>query len=198
MPSSKKPAPAASKALLSAVEAIFRELDPLEPDTRQKVLASVYALLGTPGPIHSATAGVPARSTVQSPSASGTESSTEQAKRLSLVELVNEKKPSTNAQRLALFAYYREKVEGLPHFARADLKRYFPAARITPPANYDRDFNEAVKKGWIHEEDDQSYLTSRGMEAVIASFPGERRGDRPVRKKKGGRRKLRKPARSKR
>jgi hypothetical protein len=55
-----------------------------------------------------------------------------------------------------------------------------------------------VKKGWIHEEEDQSYLTSRGTEAVIASFPGERRGDRPVRKKKRVRRKVRKPARSKR
>jgi hypothetical protein len=196
MPPSKKPARAESKALLSAVDVIFRVLNPLEPDTRQKILASVYALLGTPGPVTVTTAAAPVRVNLQSPSASGAESSTD--KRLSLVELVTERKPSTNAQRLALFAFYREKVEGLPHFARGDLKRYFAVARIPPPANYDRDFNEAVKKGWIHEEEDQSYLTSRGTEAVIASFPGERRGDRPVRKKKGVRRKVRKPARSKR
>jgi hypothetical protein len=194
---SKKPTP--SKALLSAVETIFQELNPLEPDTRQKVLASVYALLGTPGPTAPPIATAPIRTPVQSPGASGADvPSTE--KRLSLVELVTDRKASTNAQRLALFAYYREKVEGQPHFARGDLKKYFSIARIPPPANYDRDFNEAVKRGWIHEEEDQSYLTSRGTEAVFASFQGERRGDHPVRKgkKKGGRRKGRKPARSKR
>lgn len=195
MPPSKKPGPGESKTLLAAVDVIFRVLNPLEPDTRQKVLASVYALLGTAGPTPSS-AVAPVRVDLQSPSASGAESSTD--KRLSLVELATEKKPNTNAQRLALFAFYREKVECLPHFARGDLKRYFAVARIPPPANYDRDFNEAVKKGWIHEEEDQSYLTSRGTEAVIASFPGERRGDRPVHKKKRVRRRVRKSARSKR
>ena len=84
MPPSKKPAPAESKALLSAVDVIFRVLNPLEPDTRQKILASVYALLGTPGPVTVTTAAAPVRVNLQSPSASGAESSTPSALPFSL------------------------------------------------------------------------------------------------------------------
>ncbi len=43
---------------------------------------------------------------------------------LSLVELIQEKQPGTSAQRIALFAYYREKVEGFPRFSRDDLENH--------------------------------------------------------------------------
>jgi hypothetical protein len=95
------------------------------------------------------------------------------------VELVNEKQPGTNAQRIALFAYYREKVEGLSRFGRDDLRTYFAKARMTPASNFDRDFGDAVKKAWIHEDAADSYLTTRGIEAVEGGFEGERRSSRP-------------------
>jgi hypothetical protein len=100
------------------------------------------------------------------------------------VELVNEKRPGTNPQRLALFAYYREKSEGSSRFSRDALRPYFAKARIPPPSNFDRDFGESVKRGWIHEDGDESYLTSRGLEAVEAGFQGEPKGARMPRKAK--------------
>jgi hypothetical protein len=65
--------------------------------------------------------------------------------------------------------------EGQPRFGRDDLKPYFAKAKITPAANYDRDFVEAVRKGWIHEEGSESYLTTKGIEAIESDFEGERK-----------------------
>ncbi len=68
----------------------------------------------------------------------------------------------------------RERHEGLPRFSRDDLKPYFSKAHIKPPENYDRDFNSALQKGWLHEDDADSYITTKGIEAVEANFEGER------------------------
>ncbi len=91
---------------------------------------------------------------------------------------MQQKRPATNSQRIALFAYYRERYDGLARFARNDLLSYFSKAKEKPPANYDRDFVEAVKRGWLHEDGADSYITSRGIEAVEAGFPGERKYER--------------------
>jgi hypothetical protein len=53
-----------------------------------------------------------------------------QGRPLSVVELMQQKNPATNTQKLALFAYYREKVEGLSRFSKADLRTYFGRARV--------------------------------------------------------------------
>jgi hypothetical protein len=112
-----------------------------------------------------------------SPTTSGLSSS---PRPVSLIELIKEKNPTTNAQRIAFFAYYREKHEDIQRFERDDLKPYFAKAKLPPPSNYDRDFVEGVKKGWIHEDSADSYLTSKGVEAVEASFPGERKHTKPA------------------
>jgi hypothetical protein len=98
---------------------------------------------------------------------------------------MTEKQPGTNAQKIALFAYYREKYEGLSRFERSDLQPYFAKARLTPASNFDRDFVEAVKKGWIHEEKADSYLTTKGVEAVESGFEGQPKR-KTVKKKKTG------------
>jgi hypothetical protein len=82
---------------------------------------------------------------------------------MSLVEMLKEKAPATSAGKITLFAYHREKNEGKPRFSRADLQGYFATAHENPPANYDRDFIAAVKKGWIHEDGPESYITSKGI-----------------------------------
>jgi hypothetical protein len=92
---------------------------------------------------------------------------------MSLIELIQDKKPGTNAQRIALFAYYREKFEQIARFGRDDLEAYFAKAHESPPSNYNRDFVEAVKKGWVHEDESDSYVTTKGIEAVENSFEGE-------------------------
>jgi hypothetical protein len=87
--------------------------------------------------------------------------------------LVQDKQPKNNAQKLALFAYHRERNEGHTRFSRRELEPYFAAAKETPPQNFDRDFNKAVEEGWIHEDGADSYLTSRGLEAVESGFAGD-------------------------
>ena len=64
-------------------------------------------------------------------------------------------------------------MEGLPRFSRVDLKVYFPRAKLPPDANYDRDFDQTVRHGWIHEDGDDSYLTTKGLETVEAGFGGK-------------------------
>ncbi len=66
---------------------------------------------------------------------------------------MNEKEPGTNAQRIAVFAYYRERTENNPRFSRGDLEAYFSKAKLAPAGNYPRDFAEVVRAGWIHEDE---------------------------------------------
>lgn len=165
---------------IAALEAVYGALKALDDAGRKRVLSSVFALLeleglGTP----------PALLAEHVLDAARDRSAPTSSRPLSLIELIQEKKPGTNAQRIALFAYYRERHQTLPRFQRDDLKSYFATAREAPAANYDRDFVEAVRKGWIHEDGADSYLTSKGVEAVEAGFEGERRY---VKGKKGGKR----------
>lgn len=153
-----------------ALEAVYAALKELDAAGRKKVLASVFALLEVEG--------LPQSQLRNSGQSSGSEKHLTPAtltRPVSLVELIHEKQPGTSTQRIALFAYYREKYEGFPRFARDDLKPYFSKAKEAPATNYDRDFVEAVRKGWIHEDGADSYLTSKGIEAIESGFEGERK-----------------------
>lgn len=153
-----------------ALEAVYAALKELDAAGRKKVLASVFALLEVEG--------LPQPQLRNSGQSSGSEkhpTPATSARPVSLVELIHEKQPGTSTQRIALFAYYREKYEGFPRFARDDLKPYFSKAKEAPATNYDRDFVEAVRKGWIHEDGADSYLTSKGIEAIESGFEGERK-----------------------
>ena len=101
---------------------------------------------------------------------------------LSLVELMQDKQPHTSAQKITLFAYYREKHEGVSRFARENLRDYFSKAKEKPPANFDRDFVDAVKKGWLHEDNSESYVTTKGIEAVELGFPSEGKAAKAVKR----------------
>ena len=159
---------------IDAVEAVHSALLPLDTETRKRVLRSVYALLDITG-ADEVTVAFGGQAPHKQPLTSQSPTGTPSARPVSVVELIKEKQPGTNSQRIALFAYHREKHEGLPRFGREDLESYFSKAKETPSTNFDRDFVEAVKKGWIHEEGDESYITSRGIEAVEAGFAGERK-----------------------
>ena len=152
---------------IAALEAVYAALKDLDPPGRKKVLSSVFALLELEGEPNIER---PTRQIILEDRLL-----TSPSRPISLVELINEKKPGTSAQRIALFAYYREKSEGFSRFERDDLKPYFAKAKQPPATNYDRDFVEAVRKGWIHEDRSDSYLTTRGVEAVESGFEGERK-----------------------
>jgi hypothetical protein len=165
--------------LLTATQTVFKALIGLEPDLQNRVLASALSLLGISHSGAQSGSKVVETARPSAPSASSRPS-------LSPVELIREKEPATNAQRLAIFAYYRDKHEGKARFDRTDLKAYFANAKLPAPSYYDRDFNSAVKLGYIYEDGTDSYITSRGVEAVEAGFAGkgEPRGNAGRNKKK--------------
>jgi hypothetical protein len=150
-----------------ALEAIYAALKDMDIGGQKKVLSSAFALLGVEGVSTSNFAPATFMPAAQSASTS--------VRPVGLIELINEKRPGTNAQRIAVFAYYRERTEGVSRFSRADLRAYFAKAKMPPAGNYDRDFGEAVRAGWIHEDGAESYLTSKGIEAIEAGFEGERK-----------------------
>jgi hypothetical protein len=167
--------PSKQSSPIEAVRAIFEALEPLDEATRSRAIASAISLLGMNVP---ASLSIPAQEGLGGGQVAETGAAPTLTPRLdgpqSLIELTQEKDPATNPQRIAVFAYYRERVQGLPRFSRGDLETYFADARLQPPGNYDRDFTTAVQQGWIHEADDQSYLTTKGIEAVEAGFGGKR------------------------
>ena len=162
------------KSPVEAVQLVYGALEPFDDQARRRIVESAASLLGMRlGAVGSES---PSRAT-QSPGTHATASqpsATASASRpLSPVELIQEKQPTTNNQKIALFAYYREKVEGLSRFSRNDLEAYFSKARQPPPGNFNRDFQAAVNLGWIYEDGDDSYLTTKGLEAVEAGFGGK-------------------------
>jgi hypothetical protein len=171
---------AAKDNLLTATQTVFKVLRDLEPDLQNRVLSSALSLLGISQP-DLLQAGSKVAETARSPAPSSSSRPS-----VSPVELIRDKQPATNAQRIAIFAYYRDKHEGKPRFDRSDLKAYFANAKVAAPAYYDRDFNNAVKLGYIYEDGTDSYITSRGVEAVEEGFggKGEPRGGAAKKKKK--------------
>jgi hypothetical protein len=161
-----------------ALEAVHAALKPLDGGDRQRVLASVFALLEINEGSVSLKPSLP--SSGGQFDARTKPIATTAARPVAIRELIQEKKPRTHPQFITLFAYYREKHQNLPTFSRAALAEYYPMSREAPPGNFDRDFVEAVKRGWIHEDGDNSYITSKGLEVVASSFADA--GEKPVKK----------------
>jgi hypothetical protein len=175
---------------IAAVEAVHTALKKLNSEERQRVLASVRALLNMSFSPSDKLA-EDSEGEASGPVQSGPTSTVASARPLAVRELIQDKKPRTHPQFIALFAYYREKHENRPSFSRDDLRRYYTTSRENPPKNFDRDFVEAVKRGWIHEDAENSYITSKGIEAVASGFVG---GDeKPARKVHTGKRKKQLP-----
>lgn len=176
-----------------ALEAVYAALKALNQQERQEIVTSAFALLGGIPP-----AAQTSTSTVMPPLA-GTfipPPGATPSRPKGLMELIQERHPGTNPQRVVVFAYWRERHEGLPRFGRDDLKAYFGKAHLTPPKNYDRDFNKAIENGWLHEDGTESYITTKGIEVVEAGFEGERtysaRKKSPAKEKTKAKRTLRK------
>lgn len=163
----KKQREVSSDSAFSALQVVHNALAPLTSDERAKVLTSVMTLLEIQ----------PQAVKRTSPEASSTrpEAPVALTRPVGLVELMKDRKPTTNIGKITLFAYYREKHEGRSRFSPEDLKTYFGKAHEAPPALYGRDFKSAVRKGWLHEDGADSYITSKGIEEVEGGFPDERR-----------------------
>jgi hypothetical protein len=154
--------------VLNALRSVYEALQPLDSVARARVVASLQVLLGEAP--EKPNRGGPGPGTGEPLQAVGPE-----PRPPSLIELMHDKNATTGPQRITLFAYYRDKYQAAPRFARADLEPYFAQAKEKPPANYDRDFVEAVRRGWLHEDSTDSYITSTGIEAVESRFANEGR-----------------------
>lgn len=168
-----------------AARVVYDALEPLDDVERQRILNSVCILLGiSPGPTTTSPAGGGGTggSQISTPSGAST-------RPIGLTELISQKNPKTNPHFITLFAYFREKYEQKPRFQKDDLQSYFARAHQSPPGNYTRDYNKAAEFGWIHDDGDQSYITSKGLEVVEGGFSGERESSRPGRRRTGTRKK---------
>jgi hypothetical protein len=175
----------ATKAAEAAI-AVMNALQPLSNEERARVLNSAAALFGVAPPIPSE--GVRQPVSHREPEDFGGEAPAPRrstGKRMSIGELLDEKAASTNQQRIACFAYYREKHEGDQNFSASDLLPYFAKAKAPAPGrNYMRDYNKAVKLAWIHDDGSKSYLTGKGEAAVEAGFGGKRKSPSTAGKKR--------------
>jgi len=174
--------------ITEAATAVMTALQPLSSDERSRVLQAAAALHGIGIP----STRLPGQSSREEMAGAADEKAPpvqdQRGKRQSIVEFLNDRQPATNAQRIACFAHYREHIEGKgSNFSKGDLEPYFAAAKLPKPGNYDRDFRESVKSGWIHEDGANSYLTQGGEDAVRAGFGGrgKPRGAAVAKKKRG-------------
>jgi hypothetical protein len=159
------------KSPIDAVQQVYSALEPFDDQARRRIVESAASLLGMRLGVITGEVSRKVSPAVHSALEPLAESPS--TRPVSPVELIQQKQPTTNAQKIALFAYYREKVEGLARFSRGDLETYFAKAKQPPPGNYGRDFQQAVSLGWIYEDGADSYLTTKGLEAVEAGFGGK-------------------------
>ena len=153
-----------------AVTTVIEALKSLSEEERIRVLRAASALYGVS--FKKNINEIEEIETVSEKNNSSTEKSSTKKKK-SIAEYVKSKSPATNSQRIATFACFREKYEGKTTFSPKDLEEYFSSAKLSKPGYFMRDFNSAVKEGWIHEEGENSYLTSTGEGAVEAGFGGK-------------------------
>ena len=93
----------------------------------------------------------------------------EGGRKLSLVEFVEEKDPKTAAQKCVTYGVYLEQYDNAK-LTREGVKKCFSRAKDSVPKNFNRDFDGAIKAGWIHEADGELYVTKKGVAAVNAGF----------------------------
>jgi hypothetical protein len=162
--------PAKKHPEIAALEVIHSALEPLKPEERKRVLASVRTLLDT-GSDQDRDDETGNNFVPRSPASTSLRVTPTRAP--GLTELKNEKRPNNNPQLIVFFAYYREKFENQPNFGKDELLPYFAKAHEPAPKNYHRDFSVCAKKGWIHEDGSNSYITSKGIETVESGFAGD-------------------------
>ncbi len=90
----------------------------------------------------------------------------------SLRELINEKFPKTNPQKITVVAYYLRDFLNQRTFSLDDIKIQFERAAEPIPQNLYRDLKQTVFSGWISEsaEIGKFFLTTSGESAVQGNF----------------------------
>jgi hypothetical protein len=98
-------------------------------------------------------------------------------KKLSIKELLLDKKPMDDVQKTLVIGYYLEHFEGMSQFNVKDLAEGFRAAKEPAPLNINDKVNSNVKKGLMMEDEEKDsrkawVLTNTG-EKFIEGLPIE-------------------------
>lgn len=95
---------------------------------------------------------------------------------LSLREFLEASEAKRNPDKITVIGRYILQHEGRHDFKRDDLKGRFRDAGEGIPANFGRDFNWAVRNGWIAEDPHHRgsyYVTKKGAEAIESRFSSD-------------------------
>lgn len=85
--------------------------------------------------------------------------------RFSLREFLDEISPSGHAEKISAIALYLTSHESRQSFSKEDILGRYRTAREAAPANFHRDFANAIKSGWIAEDTSVAgahYVTQKG------------------------------------
>jgi hypothetical protein len=95
-------------------------------------------------------------------------------RRISLREFLDQYSAGNNPEKVVAIGEYIESVESKNDFTREDIKTRFRSAGEPAPANFPRDFANALKYGWVAEDIQASgryYVTQSGRDAMLSGFP---------------------------
>jgi hypothetical protein len=100
-------------------------------------------------------------------------------------EFIESVNASSNPQKIVAFGVYLRDNRGEGSFTREDIKGMFRSAHESSPANFGRDFRNALSANWIAGENgpsDRYFVTGTGAKAVSSHFAegGARRRRRPT------------------
>lgn len=137
------------KEVVKRAQNIVSELD--EP-LRQIAFSKILDLL-----LNQAVRGVITEKAIETPTT-----------KIDLSVLIKRVNPKTNPERIATLAYHMKVNERQEKFTRKDILSIWQAVGFKKPGNFNRDFRETIRKGWISpiEGEDAFYLTTLGQEYI--------------------------------
>jgi len=96
--------------------------------------------------------------------------------RLSVREMLEDSGAKTIAEKVVVIGRFLRDQEDRATFSRDENKARFRTAGEPIPRNFPRDFQKAVRAGWVaedHEKPGEFYITRRGDEVVNSGFAGK-------------------------
>lgn len=94
--------------------------------------------------------------------------------RVSLREIISQSDATTNPQKITVIGHHLIEREGRETFTTTEVRLAFPRAGERPPRNFSRDVRDAVRAGYIaeDEQDKENYfITNTGLGYLRDGFP---------------------------
>lgn len=92
---------------------------------------------------------------------------------VSLREYFDKVNARKKIEQILAIADWRTSFDGVENVSREDIRASFADAREPLPANFPRDFNDVLRKGWLastHTDKSRFYVTATGNRALTEGF----------------------------